>query len=152
MAGKYSREIFRNLPREVKDYAWTTIICNSRRLLVSLAKSTLAICKRQVANKASIVIARVRRTRARDLRLSGELLWYAGRLRNRRLSLRREGRITGRHWLPLFAPRVSQCRVSRRNRNNSFTAVLLSNMKYKCRIMRKHFYSYSREEIFCSFN
>lgn len=65
--------------------------------------------------------------RARDC-VSGELLWCADRLRNCRLSLRREGRITGPHWLSLFALWIPQCRVSRLNKNSSFTAALLSNM------------------------
>lgn len=94
---------------------------------LSLSRSPLWQSVNAKSRTKRLLSLRVCDIRAREIAPLGRALMVCRLcLRNRRLSLRRERRITGRHWLPLFAPWVSQCRVQ--DRNNSFTAVLLSNM------------------------
>lgn len=120
MREKYSREIFRKISREVKDYnARTAIIYNLRRLPLSLSFFFLSLflflslpLSHEVhfsnlqtpSRRQSVHCHRARATYACEIAsFARVLIVCADRLRNR-LSLRRKGRITDQHWLPLFVP------------------------------------------------
>lgn len=126
MRGKYSSETFCNLPREVKDYTQMSIICNPATTPCLSRKVHFGNLYTQ-SREQSVHCHRACTTYACEITpLAPNSYGAPVVLRNRRLSLRREGRITGRHWSPLFISRASQCRVSRRSKSNLSIMTFLS--------------------------